>query len=322
MVGLARQADGIPTRPDNLTHLICLACEAMTEGLNTCRSNTLEVSSDSRHAPTLHQVCRAIRIIWSGILQNLVDTQTIDKAVVIPQLMSVVHLLITILDTFCVHEAEAMHEESTTQYRAKRRKGSSSTVLEDRDQRQALFENNCEILAAAISHILSSSHVLQEGYQEIFDAVTATFLQHLGSTMSMALFGHSLDLSGIAKAESLTAVDPLEMVALGAPYLVTAVQGLMHHQAKSNMHTSAYSKQQIQRLQQQLVRGIFGHDKHIGIVSDAGPNIVMGDLQPAEQQEKPEIFGPAETLIAEVWEFLGWDILFPPDGEESHLKSH
>lgn len=310
MYGLGRQPLGAPERDDGLTHLICLSCEVMLEALQNCKDDTTNISPNPDSPLTLREACISTKRVWSLLVQRLGFIEDVDVSMIAPQLAALVETLLTRLFLYCETEAAAEHQLRSATERA-RLKVKSDTGTHEAVKGQSLFKHNCDNLSSTIGHILYSSHAFQLDYPQLFDAITAAFLQKLGVAMSIVLFDQEKELFITIKNTLHTTIRYVEVIKLQTPHFVAALKALMHRNDLNRDNTNAVTKQVVDRLQQQLLCGIFGKDYKAVASSPTvidNPNTdVSAQLYQAEGDPEDN---EADLLISEVWEILGWDILF------------
>lgn len=314
MFGLARHPQGSPAQPDGLTHLICLACEAMLEGLE----NAVDTGTELQGRPTdplcLNEICAAIQQIWTYTVMRLKTVSStpsayVDYDMVLPQLCPVIQWLLRRLHQYCFDEAVEL-VGSTNRVRRSKRPNTKSVITKNA-RRTELFNHNCMIVTGCLEHILNKSNDIQSINSEAFQALAAVFLEHLGSSVSFRVFlepGSISNESGLVPPRGLLdtiGIDrrtAMQAAKLEAPHLIKILKALMRHgSCDSPVRRSEVS----QTLQKSLLRGMFEEKKQL---TSVGPNSNTDqDSNPSSSTVVDD--KDSDEFLSQVWDILGWDII-------------
>jgi len=339
--GLARIKDHLPSDDERTDSIIHLACDTIIETCRNAQDTTISKAAKQSQPPTLNEVCVAAKNIWSILLSKLrSDSSSLEKAdnpypAVLSAICAVVETFLGRLHQYCLDEADRRMKLRNKNTRTRRPK--TKGPAEDDFEKARLSKHNCGLVTSVLTYMLAIATTLHQSHQCLFEAVTSIFLKHLGSAMSLHLFGDpngacdGKDLAcprGIEDVSHIEIKDALLTTQLEAPYLVGILRALMHSKVSGDdtfdpdKYTKDIRKSRVNsvvlyRLQVQLVRGIFGDDFEAGAgSSDTGarpPNVDSAQLCENIRQNT----GDEDWFLSQVWELIGWDILLDrPDGLE------
>lgn len=341
--GLARTKDHLPSDDERTDSIIQLACDTIIETCRDAQDTTISKAAKQSQPPTLNEVCVAAKNIWSILLSKLrSDNSSLEKAdnpypAVQSAICAVVETFLGRLHQYCLDEADRrmkLRNKNT----GIRRHGPA----EDDPEKARLSKHNCGLVTSVLTYMLAIATTLQQSHQYLFEAVTSIFLNHLGSAMSLHLFGDPNGACdgkvlacprGIEDLSHIETKDALLTTQLEAPYLVGILKALMYSKVSGDdtsdpdkytkdRGSSRISSVVLHRLQVQLVRGIFGDDFEAGAGSgETGarpPNVDSAQsCENTGQSTRDE-----DWFLSQVWELIGWDILLDrPDGLEPTASS-
>jgi hypothetical protein len=237
------------------------------------------------------------------------------------------------ISTFTVQTAKGV-DESRPKAKPARAKSQAP------NQSQGPFSQDHHTMLQSLAHLavttLTTVDPSKEPQSQILEGCLYVFLDHLGSSLSLAVFANDAStdkremFTGLLPPQGLqdmSNVDPgtaVRAVQLEAPYLiyilenimafVDSYQALMNSQSASLFSLSKGSRvsndgfaQKIkEKLQNTLLKGVFGDDETFRnalqnpLQSEAGVN---ADLPVSRAERTPEWF------TGEIWRILGWDVL-------------
>lgn len=334
--GFARCPRGKPPKIEVLPRMISLACETLVETMSNSQDDALAQRGEALTAPTLSEACTAARQIWSLMLHRMRSdaeqkTTEINYACTLRQISSVIQYLLGRLHHYCLDEAEArLRPVSQGQH-----KNSDRQHILDNSERSKLIKQNCRSIASTLTHMMATIAQLKDRQNHIFETVTSVFLNYLGSRVSLYLFSAPDDKEGDA---SFAPLNGLESIHLGnemdlrlttkieAPYLIGILQSLLRS-SYLNKTCSGVSgpnsdiiHDSLENLQRLLLHGIFPDDEQAlpGKLEKIENTSVQEGLDNAKLLE--QISGEEDWFLRQIWEILGWDILFGDDFVKTSLK--
>lgn len=247
----------------------------------------------------------------------------VDTAMVASQAGPVITMFIHRLRKYCLDEAVAA-KESLKRWNSMKKANTKKVRAKD-TERQELFRHNCDVLALAIAHIMAEATRLQADHVEIFEAISSIFLGHLGSAVSLLLFedtsdnkeGGLLPPSTLKQALHVNILDAIHGVKLEAPFLITILKSLVYTKEPQTAESQSWQLYQdnvvLEMLQRSLLRGMFGTESETDSAKTAQSQNVHppkeGMSEAATRQEEND----GNWLLSQVWDFLGWDVLFKDD---------
>ena len=224
------------------------------------------------------------------------------------------------------------HEQSAKGSRSRRAVKQQNTATAcDPDQISRQLANFLAQTVVVLDLSKSSHH-------DLFEGLVCAFLDHLGSSLSLVVFGDNSpvsprdgDTSGLLDPQGLQHTDrtaigaSLKAALLEAPYLIyildrimTVVdsrQSLMSSRSgplfalrkDATISNNEFGRRIKQKLQNTLLRGVFGDDDLT--FCDAlqrAPPVELGEEIPGSDERSR---GTPEWFTGEAWRILGWDIL-------------
>ncbi|KAK5947556.1 hypothetical protein PMZ80_001709 [Knufia obscura] len=341
--GLARTKDKLPSGDERKDSIIHLACDSIIETCQKAQDETTSKTANQSESLTFNEACVAARKIWSTLLAKLRSHSTLlsgpiddHLSAVDAAICSIVEYFLSRLHQYCLDEADRRAELSRKSTKA--RKPNTKAALRNAAERVELFKHNCNIITCTLAYMLAATVSLQASHQRLFDAIASVFLEHLGSAMSLHLFGdprNPKDRQSLAPPRGIQDVSHIETgdafltTQLEAPYLVSILKGLMSS-GTSSRHTAMddinpgnslgtkISPIVLHRLQGRLIRGIFDDETKI-YANDNARDEQLPSVDLAEQQAVDEVKANDEDwFLSQVWDLLGWDILLQ-DKDNSNL---
>lgn len=342
---LARTKDQLPSADERTDSIIHLACDTIIETCRNAQDATASHTSKQPQPPTLNECCIAAKNIWSMLFSKLrSDTSSPENAndtydAIVAPFCMVVETFLGRLHQYCLDEADRRMKLAKRNNNIRRSK--AKAPLHKDFGKSKLFKHNCGIIASALAHMLAIATTLQQKHQRLFEAIASIYLKHLGSAMSLHVFGdpnNSDDggllapLRGIEDVSHIETKDALLTTQLEAPYLVTVLKGLMRSEGstndisklndhQTNTRDNRISSVVLHKLQSRLIRGIFGDD----IEPNAGSgsmHVRPMNVDPAEYCEGPsQNYESEDWFLSQVWHLIGWDILLDrSDGLEPAMQ--
>jgi hypothetical protein len=241
------------------------------------------------------------------------------------------------ISTLAVQKAEEIGESNP---KAKTARAKSRAPKQTQSPPSHDHQATCQSLAHLAVTMLTTVDPSKEPQSQILEGCLCAFLDHLGSSLSLAVFSDDqsieqreiftglLSPQGLQDMSNLDSGTATRAVQLEAPYLIYILDKVMafvdgHQALMSSRSTSLFSlskdssdtfaKQIREKLQNTLLKGVFGDDdetfrnslqKPIGLESGMDGDL-PAQLGPAEQT--PEWF------TGEIWRILGWNILAGDD---------
>lgn len=156
---------------------------------------------------------------------------------------------------------------------------------------------------------------------DLFDGLLCTFLEHLGAKLSLAVFagqmaqgfsqpcgllqppGLSAEMAGQAPAD-------LSATLQVAPYLIAILRKTKPClEKRGNLDSSGFAGAVVDKMQNTLLRGLFGDHEQAFTDSLSRPAKVEGtdNTEDVIADSVEEI--TSEWFIGEIWNNVGWDIL-------------
>jgi hypothetical protein len=176
--------------------------------------------------------------------------------------------------------------------------------------------------------MLTSVNPSAELQSQILEGCLCTFLNHLGSSLSLTVFADDQSseqreiFAGILPPKGLQAISDIDSgtviqaVQLEAPYLVNILEKAMSfvdsHKGIMSPHSASLLSLSKEKLQMTLLRGVFGND------DETFRKALQKPVQP-ESGVDPDLptqgsqAGTCEWFTSEVWRILGWNILSSVD---------
>lgn len=310
MFGLARHPQGSPAQPDGLAHLICLACEAMFEGLENAIDTSTALQAPAGEPLLLNEICAAIQHIWASTVLRLethsaIPGAEVDCNMILPQMCPVIQSLLQHLHSYCLDEALVLVK--TTKKDKRTRIPNFVSIMDRNAKRTELFEHNCNVVTRCLAHVLHKSNDLQAVNEHAFQALAAIFLEHLGSSVSFRVFvdpgsknveGGLLPPRGLSDTIDTDQKVAVQAAKLEAPHLIEILTALMRH--KNQKHQSMEQFRLLRNLQESLLRGMF--EERVGADPHTGINNNLASPQASDDNE-------ADEFLSQVWDILGWDII-------------
>lgn len=307
------------SNPIDSTSAISTACDAILQISKNTRCTTVVDKSARSQAPTLNEACQAAVRVWSAIVSNLEVGKNDSCArlefvsLAIP-ISSVVRCFLGQLRQHCLNEAERRRKKSPVL-------GSSEVTnlkrcLGDVSNEVEPFEYNTKVLTRFLVHIMSTAARLHARHQQIFDAIASVFLQHVGESMGLHLFGdsanncatdHAVPIPGVSKASS-TGVNYTRFAAqIEAPHLIEVLRPFVKTLVPEELGCTAFKV--VENLQKTLMQGVFGSgDERLPLPINSVELVELNavdntDFELADDEDSKDWF------LTQVWELLGWDIL-------------
>lgn len=331
--GLARTEDQLPSGDERADSIIHLACDTIIENCKNAQDATTSKTAKQSQPPTLNESCIAAKNIWSILLSKLrSDTSSLEKAddsfaAVYSAICTVVETFLGRLHQYCLDEADRRMKLAKRNTKVRGRK--TKAPLQNDSMKAELFKHNSGLIASALTHMLAIATTLQQRHQKLFEAIASIFLEHLGSAMSLHLFGDP-DSSddgqvlapprGVEDVFHIETKDALLTTQLEAPYLVSMLKGLMRSKvsrddtSKPNNRPKDIQNNKINsvilhKLQSRLIRGIFGDDIEVSAAS-GGTGAQPPSVDSAESCEgSAQNTRDEDWFLSQVWGIIGWDIL-------------
>ena len=281
-------------------------------------------------APRVLAICRCLYTT----LQKCSDAQ-LDEAIVKQVCGRIVRIFETALyelHQVAITEVNSQEEKETSKRKKKHKPNSravKSSAAADAEKSRLRRESLVQIMAKMVSlvNLKDPSHMM------LYEGLTSCLLNYVGSTLSFIVFADPQDagvglcpVSGLSDVSGLDPKLAVAVVELNAPHLVkllrivlSKVHGLAKvakGDAKKRKAAVSCSEpvleslvQQIERrLQNTLLRGIFGNDDEKFQDAFWSPEDVE-EVELGDVPEEGEDTSKSEWFIAQVWEMLGWDIL-------------
>lgn len=158
-------------------------------------------------------------------------------------------------------------------------------------------------------------------HRELFDGLLCTFLDHLGSTLSLAVFSEPMNqelprsIGPLPPRGLSTGVDDQTQVDISttlkvSPYLINILRKTKPRMdERGNIDNNGYAGAVVDKMQNTLLRAVFGDQDQAFRDSLRRPAEVEGiddteDLMVGSEEDITK-----EWFIGEVWNNVGWDIL-------------
>jgi hypothetical protein len=291
---------------------------------------TKKTSAHVSTATNLQSTTLAIRRSYPSILLGLDKLCT--KTHGVRELGSIVYETVVLfettlakINTFAIQIAKGMagSKLKATVRKAKSRSAKQSQSPSPQDQ-HASFQSLTHLTVTMLTSVDPS----REPQSLILEGCLCAFLNHLGSSLSLAVFADDQSteqreiFTGVLPPQGLQAMldidtrTAIQAITLEAPYLVYILEKAMafvdgHQEIMSSRSASLLSLSK-EKLQNTLLRGVFGNDDETfrkALQRPAPPEsgVDPGLPTPSGQAETPEWFA------GEVWRILGWNILSSVD---------
>lgn len=202
-------------------------------------------------------------------------------------------------------------------------------MLEKEEERTAIFKHNCNLVTSTLAHMIASTAKLIDKQPDIFNAIYAVFLMHLGHSLSLSLFAdgdNGGDEAGLVPPKGLRVVSHINSkvalltTKLEAPFLVSILKGMVQSSAleKDDISTpgdpskSTINQYLLEKLQYTLLGGIFDEQDKPSQSRGNSANPRPNDLTARDVNEvdfcEHEV-GSSTWFLSQVWDLLGWDVL-------------
>ena len=317
-----------------MVQLLRIACMEIVGSIRTADDKSTDTNASEATGLYLHEACHGARSIWLLMTQCIRGYQPAhDDAQLIKPLVSalasVVQFLLGRLHQYCLKQAD---DRSKLYLRKTKSRRSNTKATKQREAKSAqLFKHNCGTITSLIAHMLASTTSLHQAHPTVFEAVTCMFLDHLGSSMSLQLFGdaeNKVEFGSLKPPRGPQDVahtetnDAMLTTQLEAPYLIRVLCGLnpslervIRSEASNTSSGTLLAVANLGavtrvRLQNTLLRGIFGDEDTA--FANAFDRVEPEDI--ANPHGDTEIYELDENsrdwFLGQVWENLGWDVLF------------
>ena len=323
----------MPSGDERTDSIIHLACDTIVEACRNAPNTSTSTTAHQSQPPTLKEACIAAKQIWSMLLPKFCCvTVSCEQAegqhlAAYSAICTVIETLLGCLHQYCLDEADRQLKMTR---KTKKARNSRARAAQQGDSRKAeLFEHNCGLVADILAHMLATAGTLQQNSQQLFEAITSVFLEHLGSAMSLHMFASDEASNagsllapprGIQDVSHIETRDALLTTQVEAPYLIRILKGLMrsevsNHGTKEESQVPEYSQpatiktEVLHKLQKQLIRGIFDEDL-VSPAEDTAKSdspVVTGSQSP--QAVSDEDSHDRDWFLSQVWDLIGWDIL-------------
>lgn len=310
------------------------ACVAIIGSIQIADDRSTDAKATKTVGLSLHEACHTAKSIWWLITKCLREQRPTSGNAkllerLVPALSSVVQFLLGRLHQYCLDEADDRSKLSSR--RTGSRKSNTKATIQRSLEATELFKYNCNTISSLLAHMLASTTILQPKCPVAFEAVACTFLDHLGSSISLHLFGdpeNNTDSKGLMPPRGpqdvahIATDDAILTTQLEAPYLVHILRGLTRPPEARNKggsrHTftrlissgASFGANTLERLQNTLLRGIFD-DEDMAFANSlrrVETEDALTSLPGTEMNEVDE--NSRNWFLSQVWENLGWDILF------------
>jgi hypothetical protein len=157
--------------------------------------------------------------------------------------------------------------------------------------------------------------------RELFDGLLCTFLDHLGSNLSLAVFSDSMN-EGVPSPVGLlppwglpTRSDDqnpsnISTTLKVAPHLINILRKIKPRiGGRGSMDNNDYARAVVDKMQNTLLRALFGEGDQAFRDSLCRPVEVEETYETEDLEINMEEDNTAEWFIGEVWNYVGWDIL-------------
>jgi hypothetical protein len=303
----------------DLTSAISTACDAILRINKNAQDTSIANRSSRSQAPTLNEACQATERVWSTIISSLQAERhnscvKIEHAPLATPMSSIVRFFLGQLHQHCLDEAERRHRESPNTSPSEilhARGGSRNAPVEI-----GLFQYNSNVIKTFLIYIMSTAIKLHAGHQEIFDAITSAFLQHLGESMGLYLFGtsdngctteYAIHVPGVSKALRISGSHAKSAAQIEAPYLVEILRTFVQTIVPERLGST--SSKLFRNLQKTLLQGVFGSEDHQTPFPTYSAQLVEESTVIIPGFDSTHDEDDEDWFLAQVWELLGWDIL-------------
>ena len=305
-------------------------------------------SSTQTQSPTassnLESTALVIRRSYASILQGLDElcSRSDRTSEVGGVVYEVIVLFETILAKMSTLANEVAKEAEESNSKAKTGKAKSRAPKQAHTPSQG-HHATCQSLAQLMAIMLTTLDPSKESQSQILEGCLCAFLDHLGSSLSLAVFVDDqlseqremftgiLPPQGLQDISTFDSETATRAVQLEAPYLIYILENVMTfvdgHQAlmssrsaslfslSKNSWTSSnvFAKQIKEKLQNTLLKGVFGSGEKTfrnSLQRPAGPDTSVDEDLPARPD--PAVQTP-DWFTGEVWRILGWNILASDD---------
>lgn len=304
----------------DFTGAISTACDVVLRICDNAQATSVADRSGRSQVSTLNEACQAAGQIWTAIISSLEALNDKSRArsrlgpLAVP-MSSIIRSFLGRLRLHCLEETWRRCTNSSDISPLKCTDGKKRLGNENDAEQMELFLHNSNEITRSLTYLLSTAARLYTEHREIYNAIASVFLQHVGESMALQLFGGSGNSgalgyallpglssssgSGISRAKSAAQIE--------APYLVKILRPFV--QTILPERRGCTSSNLIENLQKALLQGIFGNeDEQIqpcaNSVETVDTNRANGtDLQVACDENDEDWF------LSQVWEILGWDVL-------------
>lgn len=305
----------------DFTSSICTACDVVLRICKNAQATSIVDGNGKSQAKILSEACQAAGQVWTAIISSLEATKENSRARLrlSPLASPISSIVRSLLDQFrlhCLKEAQRRHTvwsdvSSLKNIDMRRRSGDTNNS----DQLE-VFRHNSNAITRSLIYIMSTVARLRTEHQDIYEATASVFLQYVGRSMALHLFGdpsndcassYAVSLPGLLDGSEVGVSRAKSVAQIEAPYLVKVLRSFVQTIVPESFGRT--NSNIVEGLQKALLQGIFGDkDEHnrpwteIGEMVD--PSIVHGsDTQSAHDENDEDWF------LIQVWELLGWDVL-------------
>ena len=319
---------------------LCKTAATLISDSSAAVPSSVSIKKGSTQSPTvnLQSAAVAIQRLYPSTLLGLdkLCTKSNSTSGVGSVIYEVVVLFETILakmSTLIIQQAKEMDESKQTAKTARTKSRAPDQSHKSSSQNHhAVYESLAQLAAT----LLTALNPSKSSHRQILEGCLCAFLDHLGSSLSLAVFAETqpsrqsemfLGLfppQGLQDMSTLDSGTAQRAVQLEAPYLICILDKVMtliggfqeidRSQATSLFSFSgngnhAFVTQVKERLQSTLLKGVFGDE------DETFSNALRRSKRPKSRIDGDTAMqlGPAEQtpewLVSEVWRALGWSIL-------------
>lgn len=177
------------------------------------------------------------------------------------------------------------------------------------------------MLTDFISSMMLDLKFTKSAHRELFEGLLCTFLDHLGSNLSLAVFSDPM-IQGLPQPAGLlpprdfataseihTQVDVSNMLKV-APYLIKILRKIKPSMGDpGDTSNNDYAEAVVNKMQNTLLRALFGDQDQVFKDSLRRPADVeiIEDTEDLVADTEKDV--TSEWFVGEVWSNVGWDIL-------------
>jgi len=327
---------------ESLRHICGAAAALIASGEISVLATEL-TKKEATQLPTqsdLESITLAIRRSFPTILRGLeklrarpASSSAIGGAVY--EVVVLFEAILSQLSTIAVWKARDMANDDEAEIKAAKTKSrkSKKAALSP----SARYHEACQSLAQLAVCMVVTLEPTEGNHSQVLEGCLCAFLDHLGSSLSLAIFTDDQSLerqsifAGVLPPQGLQDMSDVDSqiamraVQVEAPYLIYILDRVMSFidshdvlmnarstslfslQKDKNVGNGAFAQKVKEKLQNTLLRGIFGDDDETFRNSLRRPaqseDDLMEDIDIGTREGTPEWF------TSEVWRILGWNIL-------------